>query len=112
MDPNTARSKLKINGYVHPESQTSSYYKKTNCYRTQQDIEIRSSSGSGSGSASESQSQSQNISPNGANSCPICFQIAKEICNCAYNDKCCENNHYWYTGRDGNIKIGRPNHKK
>ena len=40
--------------------------------------------------------------------CPDCNGPAIFTCNCAYNDKKCENGHIWYTDRSGKLKAGNP----
>jgi len=40
--------------------------------------------------------------------CPVCNEKARQICNCHWADKKCNNNHCWYIDRDGEIKVGKP----
>ena len=42
------------------------------------------------------------------NLCPFCKSPPIFTCPCGYSDKKCQNEHIWYTGRDGTIKKGNP----
>ena len=42
-------------------------------------------------------------------SCPICRDNAIHMSNCQYNVKNCKMNHFWFTDRSGNVRIGKPN---
>ena len=40
--------------------------------------------------------------------CPQCDNYPIYTCPCGHSDKKCENDHIWYTDRDGNVKTGNP----
>ena len=40
--------------------------------------------------------------------CPVCSSPPVETCNCGFSDKKCENDHIWYTDREGKVKNGNP----
>tara|TARA_A100001011_G_scaffold400150_1_gene512730 strand:- start:1853 stop:2161 length:309 start_codon:yes stop_codon:yes gene_type:complete len=42
------------------------------------------------------------------NLCPQCKNKAINFSNCVYNIKSCEQNHFWFTDRSGEIKQGKP----
>jgi hypothetical protein len=103
MDLNTARQ-LPIVGYEHPES--------TNLNRNKQYKTFTEGEKTFGTTFSGKHYASYNTEENDiSDSCPVCSVSSFVTCPCAYNDKKCENNHIWYTTRDGKIQVGNP-HKK
>ena len=93
-----------IPGYVHPEK--SSYTSKNRMYKTfTEGLKTNKKETFGTVTVGE-YSRSAQIS---MDKCPICNDNPVYISNCQYNVKRCCENHYWFTDRSGEIKIGNPN---
>lgn len=102
MDLNTARQ-LPIVGYVHPESTNLNRNKQYKTFTEGGQEKTFGTTFSGKHYATK---ENDNLE-----SCPMCSVSSFITCPCTYNDKKCENNHIWYTARDGKIQFGNP-HKK
>ena len=96
-----ARADLKISGYIHPTTSSSSksVYKSFN---TESKDDYHSST-SKSTYATFTEKDSISLS-----TCPTCGQEALYECKCKYKDKQCSKGHVWHINTKGTIQLGDP----
>lgn len=92
-----------IAGYVHPSKST---YTRTSIYKTFTEGE-KGKKKFGRTNVGDNYATYGSIDGNN-DGCPVCQGEVIYTCPCAYNDKKCQNNHIWYTNRDGSTKQGNP----
>lgn len=110
MDLNTARKKLDIPGYVHPEDNNSS--NRNGIYKTFSEGEKKKNNMKKFKSIEVGDRYSTiRYETTEDDNCPVCEENFVETCNCAYSDKKCKNGHIWYLDREGRKKPGNP-HKR
>ena len=110
MDLNTARKKLDIPGYVHPEVNSKS--SRNGIYKTFSDGEKKKKDMKKFKNAEVGDRYSTyKIEVNEDDNCPVCEEKYIYSCPCAYSDKKCSKGHIWYLDREGRKKVGNP-HKR
>lgn len=93
-----------IPGYDHPEDLKN--YGKQKAYKTFS--EGKKSKGTETFGKTIASKQYASYGEYDQDLCPICSSPPVETCNCGFSDKKCENDHIWYTDREGKVKNGNP----
>jgi len=92
-----------IPGYVHPEK--NNYMTKNSMYKTfTEGLKTNKKETFGTVTVGQYSKAVQIERDN----CPICKEGPIHISNCQYNVKRCKMNHFWFTDRTGEVKIGNP----
>lgn len=94
-----------INGYVHP---TSNNYTKKSVYKTFTAEEKKDEYAFGLTTAGKAYARQGSVEED---SCPVCNGSIVKTCYCIHSDKTCSQGHFWYTNRDGLVKVGNPHTK-
>jgi hypothetical protein len=106
MDPKTAREKIdKLYGYIHPETIKSNRGYKYKVFSSQDNAKKDISQFK---TVDIENSYSQVGNTETKEICPFCKGKIVNLCYCGYNDKQCENGHFWYYDREGSLKKGKP----
>jgi hypothetical protein len=122
-DRNSLEQKLKVSGYVHPDTDntntTPTYmsYREGDTYVSQsydvyanfnsEDNKQENENNSNMNKLSLNQQQ-KNTNKLVLTVCPVCDSKAFYSCDCEYADLMCKNRHVWFTTKQGNVIVRDP----